>query len=108
MPEQNLGSIDMLEVPSIQHNNNSSLDESQPICELFSDSEPVPAPVPEEQVPAKQAMEKQVQSDDDSDDGSHILSHLLLLTLFLDTQRWSTAKNNINGLVNPNQVEFQG
>jgi hypothetical protein len=42
------------------------MDESQPICKLYPDHEPVPTPVPEEQVPAKQAEEEQVQSDDDS------------------------------------------
>jgi hypothetical protein len=53
MPEQDLGSVNMLKAPSIQHSNNSSLDESQPICELFPHPDPVATPVPEEQVPAK-------------------------------------------------------
>jgi hypothetical protein len=48
MPEQDLASIDLLEAPSIQDNKYSSLDESQPICKLIPDPEPVPAPVPEE------------------------------------------------------------
>jgi hypothetical protein len=51
MPQQDVGSVDMLEVPSIQHSD-------EPICELFPDSEPVPAPVLEEQVPAKQAVQQ--------------------------------------------------
>jgi hypothetical protein len=37
-PEQDLGSVNMLEAPSIHHSSDSSLDESQPICELFPDS----------------------------------------------------------------------
>jgi hypothetical protein len=102
MPEQDLGSIDMLEVPSIHHSDDSSMDESQPICKLFPDSEPVPAPVLEEQVPAKQAVEHQVQSDDDSDKESDVKHS--------DTT-WYTeieyCQNDINGLVNPMKWSFK-
>jgi hypothetical protein len=48
---------------------------------------PVPEAVVEEQVPVKQAEEEQVQSDDNSD-----ISHLLVLTIFIGTQIWSTAE----------------
>jgi hypothetical protein len=108
LPEQDLGSVDMLEVPSIQHSDDSSFDESQPICELFPDSEPVPAP--EEQVPAKQAVEQaeeeQVQSDDDSDDKSDIKP-----SVTTDNIPWYTEmeyrQNDINGSIDPIKWSFK-
>jgi hypothetical protein len=110
LPEQDLGSVNMLEAPLIQHSDDSSFDESQPICELFPDSEPVPAPVPEEQVPAEQAMEQaeeeQVQSDDDSDDESDVKP-----SVTTDNIPWYTemeyCQSNINGSVNPIEWSFK-
>jgi hypothetical protein len=105
-PEKDLGSVDMLEAPSIQHSDDSTFDESQPICELFPDSEPVP----EEQVPAQQAVEQaeeeQVQSDDDSDDASDIKP-----SVTTDNIPWYTemeyCESNINGTVNPIEWSFK-
>jgi Transposase IS4 len=109
-PEKDLGSVNMLEAPSIQHSDDSTFDESQPICELFPDSEPVPAPVPEEQVPAQQAVEQaeeeQEQSDDDSDDASDVKP-----SLTTDNIPWYTemenCQNDINGPVNPIEWSFK-
>jgi Transposase IS4 len=110
MPEKDLGSVNMLEAPSIQHSDDSTFDESQPICELFPDSEPVPAPVLEEQVPAQQAVEQaeeeQVQSDDDSDDASDVKP-----SVATDNIPWYTemeyCESNINGTVNPIKWSFK-
>jgi hypothetical protein len=110
MPKKDLGSVDMLEAPSIQHSDNSTFDESQAICELFPDSEPVPAPVLEEQVPTQQAMEQakeeQVQSDDDSDDASDIKP-----SVTTDNIPWYTEmeyhESDINGTVSPIKWSFK-
>jgi hypothetical protein len=85
------------------------IDESQPICELFPDSEPVPDPVPKEQLPAEQAVEQaeeeQVQSDDDSYDESDIKP-----SVTTDNIPWHTemeyCQNDINGLVAPIEWSF--
>jgi hypothetical protein len=107
-PDQDLGSVNMLEAPSIQHSNNSTFEESQPICELFPDSEPVPAPVLAEQVPAQQAVEQakeeQVQSDDDSASDNNP-------SVTTDNIPWYTemeyCESNINGSVNPIEWSFK-
>jgi hypothetical protein len=107
-PDRDLGSVDMLEAPSIQHSNDSSFDESQPICELFPDSEPVPAPVLEEQAnqAVEQAEEEQVQSDDDSDDEADINP-----SVTTDNIPWYTemeyCQNDINGSINPMEWSFK-
>jgi hypothetical protein len=100
MPEQDHGSTDMLKPQSIQQSDDLSLDESQSICELFPDFEPVPAPVLEEQVPAEQAVEEQVKSGDDSDNESDVKPST-------DNIHWYTEMNNINGLINPMEWSFK-
>jgi hypothetical protein len=125
--EQDLASIDLLEVPSIVDDGVSLLDKSQPVWALFPDPEPVdetqrelaaqearppptpppPTPVPQPvvqwQVPADEAEE---DSDESVDDDSDIKP-----TVTTDNINWYTDleyfKCDINGSVETISWQFK-
>jgi hypothetical protein len=106
MPEQDVASIDMFKAPSIQDDNNSSLNESQPFRKLFPDPEPVDKMQQEPghghpNLHPLQFQKSKYQRNELTKSKYNltmnlmmnlILNHLLLLTIFLGTHRLSTAE----------------